>query len=103
MDSQNKLCLLLVGLTELRRRLGMAVHESLDQRIVMRYHLGGLARDELPEYLMHRLRAVGWELPLFDTGATEAIYQATQALPRKINRLGSLCVNQLCYHKRARC
>lgn len=87
MDSQNKLCLLLVGLTELRRRLGMAVHESLDQRIVMRYHLSGLARDELPDYLMHRLRAVGCELPLFDNGAIEAIYQATQALPRKINRL----------------
>jgi len=29
-----RLCLLLVGLTELRRRLAMAVHESLAQRIV---------------------------------------------------------------------
>src|SRR5919106_1116869 len=28
MDSQNRLCLLLVGMTELRRRLAMAVHES---------------------------------------------------------------------------
>jgi len=50
MDSENRLCLLLVGLTELRRRLQMAVHESLEQRIVIRYHLGGLGRDELPEY-----------------------------------------------------
>lgn len=50
MDSEPRLCLLLVGLTELRRRLGMAVHESLAQRIVVRVHLGGLARDELPEY-----------------------------------------------------
>ena len=48
MDSENRLCLLLVGLTELRRRLQMAVHESLEQRIVIRYHLGGLGRDELP-------------------------------------------------------
>ena len=43
MDSENRLCLLLVGLTELRRRLSMAVHESLAQRIVVRYHLAGLA------------------------------------------------------------
>jgi general secretion pathway protein A len=70
-----------------RRRLGMAIHESLDQRIVMRYHLNGLTREELPDYLMHRLRATGCELPLFGKGAIEAIYQATQALPRKVNRL----------------
>lgn len=87
MDSQNRLCLLLVGLTELRRRLQMAVHESLEQRIVMRYHLGGLSRDELPEYLAHRLRLVSCELPLFEPAAIEAIFQATQALPRKVNRL----------------
>ena len=87
MDSQNRLCLLLVGLTELRRRLRMAVHESLEQRIVMRYHLGGLAREELPEYLAHRLRLACCELPLFEPSAIEAIFQATQALPRKVNRL----------------
>jgi len=87
MDSQNRLCLLFVGLTELRRRLQMSVHESLDQRIVMRYQLGALTREELPDYLTHRLRAACCELPLFDQGAIEAIFQATQALPRKVNRL----------------
>ena len=85
MDSEPRLCLLLVGLTELRRRLGMAVHESLAQRIVVRYHLGGLARDELPEYLEHRLRLAGTSLPLFEPAAVHALYQATHGLPRKVN------------------
>jgi type II secretory pathway predicted ATPase ExeA len=87
MDSENRLCLLLVGLTELRRRLRMAVHESLAQRIVMRYHLSGLARDELPEYLQHRLRLAGCELPLFEPPVIEALFQATQGMPRTVNRL----------------
>jgi general secretion pathway protein A len=87
MDSDNRLCLLLVGLTELRRRLRMAVHESLAQRIVVRYHLAGLARDELPRYLTHRLRLAGCELPLFEPPAIEALFQATQGMPRKVNRL----------------
>jgi type II secretory pathway predicted ATPase ExeA len=87
MDSENRLCLLLVGLTELRRRLGMAVHESLAQRIVVRYRLAGLAREELPEYLTHRLRLAGCELPLFEPPAAEALFQATQGMPRKVNRL----------------
>jgi len=92
MDSENRLCLLLVGLTELRRRLSMALHESLDQRIVMRYHLDGLAREELPEYLAHRLRGADCELPLFEPGAIEAIFQATRALPRRINRLAHVAL-----------
>lgn len=87
MDTQNRLCLLLVGLTELRRRLTMAVHESLNQRIVVRHHLRGLTRDELPDYLTHRLRLAGTELPLFQPDAIEALFQATNGLPRKLNQL----------------
>ncbi len=87
MDAENRLCLLLVGLTELRRRLSMAVHESLDQRIVVRHHLPGLARDELPRYLAHRLRLAGTELELFTPPATEALFQATNGMPRKVNRI----------------
>ena len=87
MDSDNRLCLLLVGLTELRRRLSMAVHESLAQRIVVRYHITGLEREELAEYLTHRLRLAGCELPLFEPPAIEALFQATQGMPRKVNRL----------------
>jgi general secretion pathway protein A len=56
MDSQNRLCLLLVGQAELRRRIAMAVHEALSQRVVVRHHMGGLTRDELALYLAHLLR-----------------------------------------------
>ena len=87
MDSQNRLCLLLVGQAELRRRLSMAVHEALSQRIVVRHHLGGLTREELSLYLTHLLRLAGTELPLFEPPALEAIFQATNGLPRKANLL----------------
>ena len=87
MDAELRLCVLLVGLTELRRRLTMAVHESLTQRIVVRYHLAGLTRDELPAYLTRRLQLAGCTLPVFEPAAIEALFQATQGLPRKVNRL----------------
>jgi general secretion pathway protein A len=87
MDADNRLCLLLVGLTELRRRLSMAVHESLSQRLVVRHHLAGLGRDEIEDYLTHRLRLAGAETPLFAPPAIEALYQASRGLPRKINRI----------------
>ena len=85
--SMNRLCLLLVGLTELRRRLAMAVHESLAQRLVVRHHLAGIEREELDAYLAHRLRLAGCELPLFDPPAVEALAQSTRGLPRLINRI----------------
>jgi type II secretory pathway predicted ATPase ExeA len=85
MDSQNRLCLLFCGQTELRRRLGMAVHEALHQRIVVRYHLPALTREETSAYLTHLLRRAGTELPLFEPAAVEALHQASQGLPRRLN------------------
>jgi general secretion pathway protein A len=87
MDSESRLCLLFCGQTELRRRVGMAVHEALSQRIVVRYHLPPLTREDTAAYLSHLLRRAGTELPLFEPAAVEAIFQATGGLPRRINGL----------------
>ncbi|HMJ11275.1 MAG TPA: AAA family ATPase [Polyangiaceae bacterium] len=87
MDSENRLCLILIGHPELRRRLSMAAHEALSQRVVVRCNIGGLSRSELDDYLGHLLRRAGTELPLFEPPALEAIYQATAGLPRKVNLL----------------
>lgn len=87
MDAQNRLCLLLVGHPELRRRIGLAAYEALNQRIVMRYHLSGLGRDELTRYIEHLLHLAGTEMPIFEPAAIEAVFQATQGLPRKVNLL----------------
>ena len=87
MDAEQRLCLILVGLTELRRRLAMAMHESLAQRLVVRHHLTGLDRDEVDAYLTHRLRLAGCELPLFEPPAVEALFQSARGLPRQINRI----------------
>lgn len=87
MDSENRLSMLFVGQPELRRRLALAAHEALAQRIVVRAHVPGLSRDELEPYLGHLLRRAGTELQLFEPAALEAIFQATSGLPRRINRL----------------
>lgn len=87
MDSQNRLCLLLVAQPEMRRRITMAAHEALNQRIVVRAHMKGLSRDEIDAYLSHLLKAAGTELALFEPAAQEALFQATSGLPRKVNLL----------------
>lgn len=101
MDSENRLCLLLCGQTELRRRVAMAVHDPLNQRIVVRYQMPPLTREETPLYLTHLLRRVGCEIPLFAPQAMEMIFQATGGLPRRINLLAhhALLAAALAKHK----
>ena len=92
MDSDNRLCLLLAGHTELRQRLAMAAYESLRQRIVVRCHLEGLDREEVTGYLQHRLKLAGAAVPLFRDDAVEAIAQATNGVPRRIDRVAHLAL-----------
>lgn len=87
MDSENRLCVILVGHPELRRRLAMSALEALAQRIVVRAHVRGITRDEIGGYLEHRLRLAGCELPLFEPATIEALHQAANGLPRKVNLL----------------
>ena len=86
MDSENRLWLPLVGLTELRRRLAMAVHESLAQRLVVRHHLNALDRDELDAYLSHRLRLAGCQTPCSSPPPSRRCRSA-RGMPRRINRI----------------
>jgi general secretion pathway protein A len=87
MDSQNRLCLVFVGQPELRRRIGLTVHEALSQRIVVRHQMAALTFEELDAYLTHLMRRAGTELPVFEPAALQAIYHATGGLPRKVNLL----------------
>lgn len=93
MDSENRLTLLFIGQAELRRRLSMAVHEALSQRIVVRHHVTGLERDEVGGYLAHMLKLAGTETQLFEPAAVEAIFQATNGLPRKVVRTAHHALN----------
>ena len=87
MDTENPLCVLLVGQTSLNSRLRLTVLQSLSQRLLLRAHLSGLTADEVPGYLRHRMRLAGTELDLFEPPAVEALTLASQGLPRTLDRL----------------
>lgn len=100
MDSEYRLCLLLSGHTELRSRLSMSAYESIRQRITAHYHLGGLEPSEVADYLEHRLRLAGAEVPIFESGATATIAQASGGVPRRIDRLAHLALSAAAIAKR---
>lgn len=78
----------LVGQPQFRKVLANPDLEQLRQRVIAVYHLAGLSSDECGEYVLHRLKQVGWANdPLFRPDALQAVFHHTGGIPRKINSL----------------
>jgi type II secretory pathway predicted ATPase ExeA len=55
----------------------------------MNYSFQGLARSEAEPYLVSRLKAAGVLEPVFESGAVEAIFAASNGSVRHLNALAS--------------
>jgi len=88
--------IILVGQPQLRQRLAHPSMLQLTQRIAVHYHLGALSRDEVGQYLSHRLRVAGYEGPgpLFSADAVARLAELSRGIPRVIN---SICDAALTY------
>ncbi|MEO5811292.1 MAG: AAA family ATPase [Rhodanobacter sp.] len=76
----------LVGQAELRRTIVDNHMEQLRQRIIASHKLEPMGPDECREYILHRLRAVGWTNdPELAPEVFPAVYHASRGIPRKVN------------------
>lgn len=79
--------IILLGQPELRDKLARPELRQLSQRIVARYHLGPLQRDEVAPYIQHRLSVAGSHLDLFPPAVMRQLFACTGGVPRKLNVL----------------
>jgi type II secretory pathway predicted ATPase ExeA len=89
MDSRLPFILILIGQPDLREKLKRRMHEPLNQRITLRYHMAGLSLEETRPYLAHHLKIAGRPDPIFEDPAIEVLHQLGLGLPRKINNLAT--------------
>jgi general secretion pathway protein A len=89
MDSKVPFILVLIGQADLRDKLKRRMHEPLNQRITLRYHMVGLSLEETRSYVQHHLKIAGRSDPLFEESAIEVIHQLGLGLPRKVNNLAT--------------
>jgi type II secretory pathway predicted ATPase ExeA len=87
MDSKVPFILVLIGQPELRETLKRRMHEPLNQRITLRYHMAGLSPDETPPFVRHALKIAGRSDPLFEENSFEVLHQLSHGLPRRIGNL----------------
>jgi general secretion pathway protein A len=87
-DDRKLLQIVLMGQPELRDRLNAHNLRQLRQRITVRYHLSALSREEVADYIRHRIHVSGGNgRPHFSPPAIWRIHRYSQGVPRLINAL----------------
>ena len=87
MDSRDLAIILLVGQPRLNTTLNQSTHESLRQRIVMNYHMGGLSKEEGRLYITKKLEEAGCRQTVFEENAVEAVLNSANGTARMINKI----------------
>lgn len=92
MDSKDRAVVVLVGLPQLNNTLRLGVHEPLRQRITMNYHLDRLNKEGARNYIHHKVKGANCHTTIFSEGALEGIVNASNGIPRIINKICNACM-----------
>ena len=85
-DKEKLFQIVLVGQPELRDKLNSPDLAQLRQRIAVRYHVNPLEKNEVEQYILHRLGVAGSPGDIiFTSDAIEKIFEYSGGIPRLIN------------------
>jgi type II secretory pathway predicted ATPase ExeA len=79
------LTLLLLGQPELRGKINNI--KQFAQRVAIRYHLEGLDKKEVGNYIQHRLEIAGSTREIFKKDTYDYIFSQSGGIPRRINQI----------------
>ncbi len=100
MDSENPFILILCGQPLIEDRFTLSHNQSLSQRVIMRYHMEPMTKDEVAGYIEHHLKLAGANHKIFTEDAIEAIASLSRGWPRLINNLATSCLLYGYQHKK---
>ena len=101
MDSENPFITILAGNNTIRRKLQLSANQALRQRITGNYHMTGLLREELGDYIKSRLTLAGAaDINIFTETALESIFISTGGALRMINNLAAASMTCACSRNR---
>jgi general secretion pathway protein A len=85
-DTDKLIHIVLMGQSELHDMLERHELRQLAQRVTARYHLTPLSREEVSEYVRHRLVVAGGDGKVtFTSGALKAVHRLARGIPRLVN------------------
>ena len=86
-DSKNYFTLILVGEPALNRTLSNPYFEALYQRITVHYNFQGLSKDEVKQYVNHKLAAAGASSDILNPEAFSILNLESRGNPRMIDKI----------------
>ena len=97
MDSENPFITILAGDINIRRKLQISANQALRQRITGNYHMTGLSRDELKDFITSRLALAGADnTNIFTDAALDSMFSSTGGAPRLVNNLAVASLTCAC-------
>jgi type II secretory pathway predicted ATPase ExeA len=97
MDSETPFIAIIAGNPNIRRKLQLSANQALRQRIIGNYHMNGLLRDEIKDYVESRLSLAGVaDKNIFTGAALESMFLSTGGALRLINTLASASLTCAC-------
>jgi len=87
MDSKSSCSLILVGQTELRSKLKLQIHQAIDGRVNMRFHLEAMESEEMAIYVKRHLDRVKCPREIFTESALKVIHDYSGGTARKVNNV----------------
>lgn len=86
-NKRKLLQIILLGQPELREKLALPELRQLSQRIIARYHLGPLTKQETALYVAHRLALAGSSEKLFSFSTLNEVFSRSGGIPRLVNMI----------------
>jgi type II secretory pathway predicted ATPase ExeA len=87
MDSKSSCSLVLVGQSELRSRLRLQIHQAIEGRVNMSYHLEAMNYEETVTYVKRHLDRVKCPREIFTEPALKVIHDYSGGRARKVNKV----------------
>jgi type II secretory pathway predicted ATPase ExeA len=86
MDSKSACSLILMGQSELRSKLTLQIHQAIDGRIDMRFHLMPMNREETYGYINRHMEMAKSCREIFTEASLQLIHDYSGGIPRKVNK-----------------
>jgi len=87
MDSKSSCSLILIGQSELRSKLKLQIHQAIEGRVNIRYHLEAMNREETVKYVKQHLERVKCPREIFTESALKVIHDYSGGTARKVNKV----------------
>jgi type II secretory pathway predicted ATPase ExeA len=90
MDSKSSCSLILAGQSELRSKLKLQIHQAIDGRVDMRFHLEMMSVEETAKYVKRHLERVNCPREIFTESALKVIHDYSGGIARKVNKVSEM-------------